>query len=122
MFINLDKDEISDKDCSTARIVTQIVMAEQIIQDVVKEAQSVGDASPIDATATTTNNSAGDGEALLESMTAILKPSKVLLSSSINNSSTSEPEIGVTPSSTNKANEDILTVSSCEDTHQLSGN
>lgn len=84
-------------------------MAEQTIQDVVKEAQSMGDASPIDATATTTNNSAGDGEALSESMTAILKPSKVLLSSSLNNSSTSEPEIGVTPSSTNKANEDTLT-------------
>ena len=122
MFINLDKDEVSDKDRSTACTVTQIVMAEQIIQDVVKEAQSVGDASPIDATATTTNNSAGDGEALLESMTAILKPSKVLLSSSINNSSTSEPEIGVTPSSTNKANEDTLTVSSCKDTQLLSGN
>jgi hypothetical protein len=122
MFINLDKDEISDKDCSTARTVTQIVMAEQIIQDVVKEAQSMGDASPIDATATTTNNSAGDGEALSEPMTAILKPSKVLLSSSLNNSSTSEPEIGVTPSSTNKANEDVLTVSGCKDTQLLSGN
>jgi hypothetical protein len=122
MFINLDKDEVSDKDCSTARTVTQIVMAEQIIQDVVKEAQSMGDASPIDATATTTNNSAGDGEALSESMTAILKPSKVLLSSSLNNSSTSELEIGVTPSSTNKANEDVLTVSGCKDTQLLSGN
>ena len=122
MFINLDKDEVSNKDRSTARTVTQIVMAEQIIQDVVKEAQSVGDASPIDATATTTNNSAGDGEALSESTTAILKSSEVLLSSSLNNSSTSGPEIGVIPSSTNKANEDALTVSSCKDTHLLLGN
>lgn len=121
MFINLDKDEVSNKDCSTARTVTQIVMAEQTIQDVVKEAQSMGDASPIDATATTTNDSAGDGEALSESTTAILKPSEVLLSLSLNNSSTSGPEIGVTPSSTNKANEDTLTVSSCKDTHLLSG-
>lgn len=38
-------------------------MAEQITHDVVKEAQSVGGPSPIDDTASSTNNSAGNGEA-----------------------------------------------------------
>lgn len=83
-------------------------MAEQITQDVVKEAQSMGDASPIDATATTTNDSAGDGEVLSESTTAIPKSSEVSLTSSPNDLSTNEPEIGVTSSSTNKANDDSL--------------
>jgi hypothetical protein len=38
-------------------------MAEQITHDVVKEAQSMGGASPIDDSASTTNTSAGNGEA-----------------------------------------------------------
>lgn len=38
-------------------------MAEQITHDVVKEAQSMGDHSPIDETAASTNHPAGDGEA-----------------------------------------------------------
>jgi hypothetical protein len=39
-----------------------IVMAEQITHDVVKEALSMGGLSPVDDTATTTNDSAGAGE------------------------------------------------------------
>jgi hypothetical protein len=46
-----------------ATTALQIVMAEQITRDVVKEAQSVGGPAPIDDTASTTNNSAGNGEA-----------------------------------------------------------
>lgn len=38
-------------------------MAEQITHDVVKEAQSMGGPSPIDDTATSTSNTAGDGGA-----------------------------------------------------------
>ncbi|KAL1591373.1 hypothetical protein SLS60_011986 [Paraconiothyrium brasiliense] len=53
----------SDKEPSVATTDLQIVMAEQITHDVVKEAQSVGGPAPIDDTASTTNNSAGNGEA-----------------------------------------------------------
>ncbi|KAF2204685.1 hypothetical protein GQ43DRAFT_136652 [Delitschia confertaspora ATCC 74209] len=45
-------------------------MAEQITQDVVKEAQSMGYHSPIDDTATNTKTSAGDGETPTGSATA----------------------------------------------------
>ena len=37
-------------------------MAEQVTNDVVKEAQSVGPSAPIDGTASTTNSSAANGE------------------------------------------------------------
>ncbi|KAF1966093.1 hypothetical protein BU23DRAFT_560553 [Bimuria novae-zelandiae CBS 107.79] len=50
-------------------------MAEQITQDVVKEAQSMGGPSPIDDTASTTNDSAGNGEAPSGPNTLDLKPS-----------------------------------------------
>ncbi|KAF2808408.1 uncharacterized protein BDZ99DRAFT_55110 [Mytilinidion resinicola] len=53
-------------------------MAEQITQDVVKEAQSMGESSPIDATATTTIDSAGDGEVPSDRTTASPKPSNAL--------------------------------------------
>jgi hypothetical protein len=75
MHTSADKDKRSDKGPVASHIDTQIVMAEQITQDVVKEAQSMGDASPFDATATTTIHSAGDGEALT---TANTKPSNAL--------------------------------------------
>ncbi|OCK77720.1 hypothetical protein K432DRAFT_113155 [Lepidopterella palustris CBS 459.81] len=80
-------------------------MAEQITQDVVKEAQSMGDSSSIDATATTTKNSAGDGEALSNSTTANPKPLEVLPTPSPNVIRTNEPD-GVV--STEKADEDTL--------------
>jgi hypothetical protein len=70
------KDDVSDKALHSARTVTKIVMAEQITQDVVKEAQSVGNALPIDDTATTTQSSAGDGATPSDSSTADSKLSK----------------------------------------------
>ena len=57
------KEQASDTEPPAATADPQIVMAEQITHDVVKEAQSVGGPSPIDDTASTTNNSAGNGEA-----------------------------------------------------------
>ena len=50
---------------------SEFVMAEQIAHDVVKEAQSVGDHSPIDDIATTSNHfSAGTGQAQIHSYIA----------------------------------------------------
>jgi len=60
-----DKESDSDKDPSSAHTVSEPVMAEQITQDVVKEAQSMGGSPPIGDSATTINHStADDGEAL----------------------------------------------------------
>jgi hypothetical protein len=42
----------------------RIVMAEQNTQDVVKEARSTGDVSPVDVNATSTKTTAGNGTAL----------------------------------------------------------
>lgn len=58
-----DKERRSDSKPLAAAIDPKIVMAEQITHDVVKEAQSMGGPSPIDNTASTTENSAGNGEA-----------------------------------------------------------
>lgn len=66
---------LSDKASSAATTDAHIVMAEQITHDVVKEAQSMGGPSPIDATASTTNNSAGNGEVLSSPNTNDSKPS-----------------------------------------------
>ena len=51
----------SNNNSSTAT-VPGTVMAEQVTNDVVKEAQSVGRPAPIDDTASTTNSSAANGE------------------------------------------------------------
>lgn len=51
----------SNNNSSTAT-VPQTVMAEQVTNDVVKEAQSVGPSAPIDDTASTTNTLAATGE------------------------------------------------------------
>jgi hypothetical protein len=51
-------------------------MAEQITHDVVKEAQSMGGPAPIDDTATTTNHSAGNGEASSDPNSITLQPSE----------------------------------------------
>jgi len=72
----IHKDGISDKDTYSAHTVKQIVMAEQITQDVVKEAQSMGNALPIDDTATTTQSSAGDGQTPADPSTANPNSSK----------------------------------------------
>ena len=56
------REQASDRAPPTATPEPQIVMAEQITHDVVKEAQSMGGPSPIDDTASTTNNSTGNGE------------------------------------------------------------
>lgn len=58
-----DKEHHSDRASSAAATDSQIVMAEQITHDVVKEAQSMGGPSPVDDTASTTNTTAGNGEA-----------------------------------------------------------
>ena len=50
-------------------------MAEQTTHDVVKEAQSMGAASPIDDSASATNTSAGNGEAPSGPPTLDSKPS-----------------------------------------------
>jgi hypothetical protein len=47
---------------SVAATVPETVMAEQVTNDVVKEAQSVGRPAPIDDTASTTNTPAAHGE------------------------------------------------------------
>ncbi|KAF2129532.1 hypothetical protein P153DRAFT_291331 [Dothidotthia symphoricarpi CBS 119687] len=51
----------SDRE-SLATTVPETVMAEQVTNDVVKEAQSVGHAAPTDDTASTTSSSAANGE------------------------------------------------------------
>ncbi|KAF9739563.1 hypothetical protein PMIN04_010777 [Paraphaeosphaeria minitans] len=56
------KERPSDREPPAATTDLHIVMAEQITRDVVKEAQSVGGPAPIDDTASTTNDSAGNGE------------------------------------------------------------
>jgi hypothetical protein len=58
-----DKEHISDQELLAASTVPNLVMAEQITHDVVKEAQSVGGISPIDDSASTTHTSAGNGKA-----------------------------------------------------------
>lgn len=61
----IDKESDSDKDSPPAHTVSEPVMAEQITQDVVKEAQSMGGSSLIGDSATTINHfTAGDGDAL----------------------------------------------------------
>ncbi|KAF2838820.1 hypothetical protein M501DRAFT_1016906 [Patellaria atrata CBS 101060] len=63
-MLSSDKDNPSDQRDLTADTASKIVMAEQITHDVVNEALSMGDSSPIDATATTPNDfSAGVGQA-----------------------------------------------------------
>ncbi|KAF2473935.1 uncharacterized protein BDR25DRAFT_126217 [Lindgomyces ingoldianus] len=74
-------------------------MAEQITHDVVKEAQSMGVNSPIDDPATTTNNSAGVGEALSDSTTAEPKPSEAIPTTSTNATSTNADQVGGAPRS-----------------------
>lgn len=63
-------------------------MAEQITHDVVKEALSMGGPAPVDDTATTTNNSAGAGEAPSGPTTTDLKSSNDLPSTTTNATST----------------------------------
>lgn len=60
-FFGSDQGQLSDiGSCATS--VPETVMAEQVANDVVKEAQSVGRPAPIDDTASTTNTSAASGE------------------------------------------------------------
>jgi hypothetical protein len=73
-----DKDQPSDQELSAAPTVPNLVMAEQITHDVVKEAQSMGGVSPIDESASTTNTSAGNGEAPSGPPTLDPKPSDAL--------------------------------------------
>lgn len=62
MTSSTDKEHASDRESSAATTVPNLVMAEQITHDVVKEAQSMG-VPPIDVSASTTQSSAGNGEA-----------------------------------------------------------
>ena len=88
----------------------RIVMAEQITHDVVKEAQSMGGPSLIDDPATTTNNSAGDGEASSEPTTADPNPSEAFPTTSTNATSTDATQVdGIQASE--KAGGDAVTVS-----------
>ncbi|KAF2873383.1 hypothetical protein BDV95DRAFT_592763 [Massariosphaeria phaeospora] len=72
-------------------------MAEQITHDVVKEAQSMGAQSPIDATATSPNSAAGDGEA--SNSTAHPNPSEPLQSPPTNAPSANAPTSDATQTS-----------------------
>lgn len=66
-----DQEHLSDiESCATS--VPETVMAEQVANDVVKEAQSVGRSAPIDDSASTTNTPAVNGEP--PSGTATTKP------------------------------------------------
>ncbi|KAF2494204.1 hypothetical protein BU16DRAFT_67536 [Lophium mytilinum] len=103
-----DKDPRSDKAQLAPTTDTRIVMAEQITQDVVKEAQSMGESSPIDATATTTIDSAGDGEVPSDRTTANPKPSTALPTPP---PSTSDAGADAPPS-TDKASEENATLGS----------
>ncbi|ORY09658.1 hypothetical protein BCR34DRAFT_589136 [Clohesyomyces aquaticus] len=89
----VDEDHRSDKAPRVADTVLQIVMAEQITHDVVKEAQSMGGPSPIDDPATATNNDAGDGEAPSDSTTANTNPSDTLSKTSSNATSTHADQV-----------------------------
>lgn len=97
----VDKDDVSDKPTSSAKTVTKIVMAEQITQDVVKEAQSVGNALPIDDTATTTKSSAGDGATSSDPTTTEPKPSQSSAAASPPATSTSLSQVDGKPVSDN---------------------
>lgn len=60
-FFGSDQGQLSDiGSCATS--VPETVMAEQVANDVVKEAQSVGRSAPIDDSASTTNTPAVNGE------------------------------------------------------------
>ncbi|KAF2739043.1 hypothetical protein EJ04DRAFT_9095 [Polyplosphaeria fusca] len=78
-------------------------MAEQITHDVVKQAQSMGGPSPIDAPATTTNPSAGDGDAPSESVNQNPKTSEApsIISTHATSTGTSEVDGDALTSMTN---------------------
>jgi hypothetical protein len=60
-FFGSEQEQLSDiESCATS--VPETVMAEQVANDVVKEAQSVGRSAPIDDSASTTNTPAVNGE------------------------------------------------------------
>ena len=60
-FFGSEQGQLSDiESCATS--VPETVMAEQVANDVVKEAQSVGRSAPIDDSASTTNTPAVNGE------------------------------------------------------------
>lgn len=93
-----DEDNGSDNDSTIVKTVPQIVMAEQVSQDVVNEAQSMGDASPIGVNATTTNlTTAGDGEAVPDSTIAFSKTPNLPDTPSRNESSADAPRLGIPP-------------------------
>ncbi|KAF2188181.1 hypothetical protein K469DRAFT_684919 [Zopfia rhizophila CBS 207.26] len=119
MSIHPDEEDRSDRDLSTADTVKKIVMAEQITQDVVKEAQSMGD-SPIDATATTTKNSAGNGETPSASTTTNSKPSEAFCATSTTATRTDATQVdGISVSE--KVDGDTLTASTVDSGKQQTG-
>jgi hypothetical protein len=97
----------SDKALFTARTVTQIVMAEQITHDVVKEAQSVGGPSPIDDPATSPKTSAGDGDAPSAPPTTSPKPSETTST----NAPSTDGAPGAETQASDKAGSDAAAVS-----------
>jgi hypothetical protein len=78
----------SDTGSLAAPTDPRIVMAEQITHDVVKEALSMGGPSPVDDTATTTNDSAGAGEVPSSPTTTNLRASYDIPSTAANVAST----------------------------------
>ncbi|KAF1994806.1 hypothetical protein P154DRAFT_624469 [Amniculicola lignicola CBS 123094] len=100
---------------------TQIVMAEQITHDVVKEAQSMGRSSPIDDTVTSTNHSARDGGAPFEPTTANSHSSDSSLTASANASSATSAPADATETM-DKTGEETLTTSMADSgDHEPSG-
>jgi hypothetical protein len=79
-FFDAEHDHEHESDIeSCATTVPETVMAEQVANDVVKEAQSVGPSAPIDDSASTTNTPAVNGE--VPSGPATTKPTSLDASS-----------------------------------------
>jgi hypothetical protein len=78
------EEPLSDNGALAGPTDPRTVMAEQITHDVVNEALSMGGPSPVDDTATTSNNSAGAGEAPSGPATTNLKASYDTLSTTPN--------------------------------------
>ena len=105
----LDHVEHQSNSKSSTATVPGTVMAEQITNDVVKEAQSVGRPAPIDDTATTTKPSAASGEQPSDPTTANSKPFKAPSASS--NTTTTNSTLGAGAQVSANSDEHTATVS-----------
>ncbi|KAF2994493.1 hypothetical protein E8E13_002051 [Curvularia kusanoi] len=88
--VQLSEQEQGSDNNSSPPAVAHTVMAEQVTNDVVKEAQSVGRSAPIDDTATTTNASAPSGEKPLGPATTDSKPADAAANATITTTTTTD--------------------------------